>query len=135
MSFTIGGETLIDNGEKIGFTIKGDDGQSLSVTGSMEEMGRAFRALLSLTSSAGEMRGKLPSPTSSQGLVFPAAAYGLLIFPGKEPDQTIISMRLFGLDVGFSVSQTKIVQCADKIAYAAKTNGSDSFDLHRVGKV
>jgi hypothetical protein len=118
---------VFNDGEYVVFTVVRHDGKKLRVNCSLPELGDTFCFLGQLARIATESQDKdTPRVPEGHNYLAPIPAQGMGFQAGDSPDETLLVMRLFGFDLGFSVPSNVLVEVADDIARIARTLSAGS---------
>ena len=123
--------TILENGERIAFTIKTSEGRQMRVNCSLAEIGDIFSFLGQAAKEAGMTKdAPSPPPSGAYNHLAPVPAQGIGFQAGQQPDSTLLVMRLFGFDMAFEVPSSGLVRLADDIARIARTLSASGESVH-----
>jgi hypothetical protein len=114
--------TVLDDGERVAFTVKGSTGKQMRVHCPLAEIGDVFSFLGHLAKAAGEARNAPTPPVPhTHNYLAPVPAQGIGFQAGDHPDRTLLVVRLFGFDLAFEIQSNELARLADDISRIART--------------
>ena len=119
---TLENPMCFDNGKTVAFTIKTVDGKKLRINCPISELGDIFSFLGQVANLAGGERTSSTSASSrAQKYLAPIPAEGIGIAAGTRPGESVLTVRLSGFDMAFSVECAAVVRLADDFVRASRT--------------
>jgi hypothetical protein len=118
-----------DRGEGIAFTIEREDGQALTVSCPIPELGDIFSFLAQAARAAGAARADKRS-TAAQPYFAPIPVDGLGFATGRHPGETLIVANLAGFGLALAASSSALAQFGRDLARTAETLSARTDQPH-----
>ena|ERR1051326_3952569 len=120
-----------DNGEAVAFTIKTATGKHLRVNCSLPELSDMFSYLGHLAKAASEQQN---APTSfnpdALNELAPIPAQGIGFQAGRNLNETLLVVRLFGFLLAFAVPSSGLASMADELVQIVRTLSAGGEQIH-----